>query len=431
MILIFTSLLLILGFAYVGNKQDVMSPGVLITFSFLFSSCWALAYTKAWSLEPSVQTILVIILGVFEFVVVTFVISQVMDNSIIKNKGLYWVDVSKLKLVLVLLIEILITLIAISSIKRVTGVSNISDAIYVYRRTSLFSTHGFALPKMVYIGHYFCNAAGYFFGYILIKKLILLKKMDWLCIAVVVVSGYESTLYGSRTGLFMLLFGLVAYWYLLKRIYVGRQLKIKTKYYIMGAFGLTAFLATFKQLAILLGREVSASAFDYLAIYLGAEIKNLDIFISQNRFPITTDIAHSQTFIFLSSFLAKLFGKPFVSYKLDLPFQSVNGFNLGNVYTMFYQFLYDMGYAGVFIFTLLMAVIVQIIYSKAKAFRDNGKVSYSILLYGYIVNTFVLAFFSDKFYELVANSSFFYIVLFWVALNTLFYGSPKGIRTKQ
>ena len=194
--------------------------------------------------------------------------------------------------------------------------------------------------------------------------------------------------------------------------------------------GIATFLSLFKQLAILLGREVTTSSFDYLAIYLGAEIKNLDIFIRGNRFPITNDIFHTQTFIFISSFFGKIFGAKNISYKLDLPFQGVNGFDLGNVYTMFYQFLYDLGYIGVFLFTLIMAFIIQIIYSKAKSYQDNGKVSYSILLYGYCVNTLILAFFSNKFYELVANTSIVYVVLFWIILNILFYGRSKKVIKK-
>ncbi|MCL3858253.1 O-antigen polymerase [Pediococcus pentosaceus] len=431
MILIFVSLIFIIIFAYTSSNYDVMAPSVLFTFSFLLSSGWALMYVNKWSLNPSIGTILVIVMGTLEFVLISYGINKIVKNNFEKNKGLVWLNVNTTKTLIIISIEIFIILYVIKSIKDITGVSELSDAIYTYRRVNLFSTKSFLLPKSVFIGNYFCNSVGFFYGYLLVKKIIMYKKLDFLMLIAIILSAYESTLFGSRTGLFVLGLAIVTYFYCLKRISEGKNLKIKLKSYVIGITLISVFLGTFKQLAVLLGRDVYVSSFDYLATYIGAEIKNLDSFIRANNFPITSDIFHSQTVDYISKYFGRIFGKGGLDYKLDLPFQSINGFDLGNVYTMFYQFMYDLGYVGVFLFTLLMAVIVQTIYSRVKLYKDNGKVSYSILLYGYIANTLVLAFFSNKFYEQVGNSSFVFVVLFWWILNLFVFTNPIKFRNKN
>lgn len=422
MILIFISLIFIFIFAYVGSHQDIMAPGVLLSFSFVFSTGWALVYAENWSLSPSIFTVAVLVLGTLEFVCITTLMEQFSNNNFDTNRGLKWNNLSLLKLLLIAFIELIVIAYIIHSIKQATGVSKLSDAIYTYRRVSLFSTNRFDLPKLVFIGNYFCNAVGYFFGYFFVKKAILLKKVDFSMILIIILSAYESTLFGSRTGIFTLIFALVTYWYCLFRAYRGLKFEIKTKYYFIGLTVVVVFLSSFKQLAVWLGRDITKSAADYLAIYAGAEIKNLDTFIQANSFPITTDIFHSQTLQALSKFLGKIFGAGGLNYKLDLPFQTINGYDLGNVYTMYYQFLYDLGYVGVFLFVLFFAVFIQFIYIKVKDFKDNGRISYSILVYGYLTNTLILAFFSNKFYEAVVNPSFIYVGIFWVLLNLFMFG---------
>lgn len=426
MILIFFSLILILIFGYISNEQDILSPSVLFTISFLFSSTWALIYASRWSLVPSISTIGVIVLGTLEFVIVATLVSKVMSNTISENRGLIWIKVSILKEIAIIFLEIVVILYVIKTIKSVTGIATLSDAIYMYRRVTVFSTQmSYDLPKTVFIGHNFCYASGFFFGYLLVKKLILLKKLDIPFLVIFILSAYESTLFGSRTGMAVLFLALIAYYFCLSRINKGNILKINPKYYVLGLVVLTTFLLSFKQLAVILGRDISTSAVDYLAEYSGAEIKNLDSFIRNSGFPLTSDIYHSQTVMSVSKLFGRIFDVGGLNYKLDLPFQSVNGFDLGNVYTMFYQFLYDLGYIGVLLFTLFMALFIQFIYSKTKQFKDNGTVSYSILLYGFFLNTLLLAFFSNKFYEQLANSSFVYIVIFWILLNWVMYGTKR------
>lgn len=419
MILIVLALILIFVGAYLVNGRDILAPGVLFSFSFLFSSVWALFFSKSWGLSPEKNTIYVIVLGTFEFVLICFIVSLVYDKNTLKEKNQERpsvVKVSKGKLLFIIFLEIIVIVYIIRALKQATGVENLSEAIYTYRRTNLFYSTTITLPKSVYLASYFCNSIGFYFLYLFVKNVIDKKKPDILMAICILLSGYASTLFGARTGLIVLILAGIAYYFCLYRADTGNSIFVQPKVFVIGTSVLALFLYNFKVFANLLGRQVSSASIQYIAEYAGAEIKNLDTFVRSGNFPITTDAFHMQTLRYVSKMLGFLFGVN-TNYKLDLPFQYYNGISLGNVYTTYYQFLYDLGYFGVFIFVLFMAIIVQYTYMKTKIFRDRGKVSYSILIYGYMVNTLVLAFFSNKFYEQIFTSSFFYMIFFWWVLD--------------
>lgn len=111
--------------------------------------------------------------------------------------------------------------------------------------------------------------------------------------------------------------------------------------------------------AVLFGRRMD-NWDEYLSIYIGAQIKNLNEFILNNNFPLQTSIFGQQTFFTIIPLVSKLIGLNIPSYKLDLPYQAIGSLSLGNVYTTFYPWLYDFGYKGVFLLTLIMAIVVEL-----------------------------------------------------------------------
>lgn len=112
-------------------------------------------------------------------------------------------------------------------------------------------------------------------------------------------------------------------------------------------------------------------------------------------------------------------------YSLDLPFKSINGYSLGNVYTTFYPWLYDFGYSGIFVLTMVMGIISETIYLYAKIQKNNHKHLICILIYGYISSFLFLSFFSNKFYEEVFSKNMLYIVIS-LFLIELFFKKVKN-----
>ncbi|HFI0335478.1 TPA: O-antigen polymerase, partial [Streptococcus suis] len=105
----------------------------------------------------------------------------------------------------------------------------------------------------------------------------------------------------------------------------------------------------------LFGRTNNYNGFHYLFIYLGAPLYNLSTFISSTSVPVQQEYFGQQTFISFYNYILPKFGLETIT--LDIPFVRYNGmYGLGNVYTTFYQFLYDFGAIGVPIFISIIAV---------------------------------------------------------------------------
>ena len=64
-------------------------------------------------------------------------------------------------------------------------------------------------------------------------------------------------------------------------------------------------------------------------------------------------------------------------------FTFINGYELGNVASIFEPFLHDMGYFGVIFYTVLMAVISQIAYQEAIRPKAKNKIYISVIVYSH------------------------------------------------
>ena len=141
-----------------------------------------------------------------------------------------------------------------------------------------------------------------------------------------------------------------------------------TKYVVLGIIGAILFVFVFEWSASLVGRNMENSNLgEYISTYMGAEIANLNEFIKNRSFPIKEEIFGQQTFVTILPTLSRVFRFALPDYKLDIPFQILNGHNTGNVATMFYSWLYDFGYMGIGILTIVVSGVGEVCYKFAKA----------------------------------------------------------------
>ena len=179
-------------------------------------------------------------------------------------------------------------------------------------------------------------------------------------------------------------------------------------------------LVLFQSVGSVVGRITTSntSLLDYLAKYCGAEIKNLDIFLQSDKIGASNQ---NQTFIYIVRWLGPKIGMQNTKYALDLPYMNVNGFNLGNVYTTFYPYIYDYGYIGEITLVAVMAGIVQIVYELAKRTTISNKPNYSIVLYMFMFSSLMFSFFSNKFYEQQFNNQFVGYMIIWIIMNKIMF----------
>ena len=257
------------------------------------------------------------------------------------------------------------------------------------------------------------------------------KKVPKLELVIVVLSAVSGTMLGGRGNIVFLILAIaVFYWILLHKSRSPKDAKVSFKGVVITVATAAVLIISFQNLGNLLGRSSTANPMDYLATYFGAEIKNLDS-VLQVGLHKSSHYFGEQTFINLYKWIGSITGNSdFLNLNFATQFNSINGYNLGNVYSTFYSFYYDLGYTGVIIFVLIMAIICQGIYEHIIASDDIGKHITLMVLFGYIFNAIVLSFFSNKFYEQLFSGAAFYSILFW-QLFCLFFIKVKFRVSKE
>lgn len=426
-------LVVLLFLSFYLNKKDLIAPSFIFCASFCFSCIWAVIYAKKWNLDLHLNTFWVIFGGVLEFILISFLVQSFFvlykgRKNIKEKKELTKINIEKWKKIIFLLFCIFTIIYTIYSIVHITNgdFSDISASIYAYRKASVFSDEIVSLPRIATYCRYLVNAAGYWFAYVCINNYLVEKKIDILSVGIVIMSMISSMTTGGRGGAVNLMLACVAIFCLLMNKKSGfyKSIRFKTimNFIIVGI----VFICLFQTTGNLLGRTASSSSSvnamnssDYLAVYCGAQIKNLDLFL-QEDYSNSNNIWGSQTFIYMIRWIGPKLGIQNTYYTLDLPYRSVNGFNLGNVYTTFYPYIYDFGYIGLVCLVGLMALLVQWLYERCKRIKLKNNSSICILVYGYVFSSLVLSFFSNKFYEQNFNKQFIIILICWIIYNQIF-----------
>ncbi|EPC71712.1 polysaccharide polymerase [Lacticaseibacillus paracasei subsp. paracasei Lpp126] len=423
--MIYLLLLCLLGglsVAFILNNRDVFSPSFVFAASFVFCTAWAVAFSREWGLGLHSNTFWVLFLGVFEYIAVaTFIHALFVAAKPVGQRkradrlsGLTYIQIDSWKKIVFIIFELLTVAYISWILMKEVGTTSLPTAISTYRNSINSSIQVYTFPKPMVLMRTVTNASGYWFIYVMINNRLATKKNDYLVLSIVLLSIVSWSMLGGRNNVVNLIIGFIAILSLLIRRKNGKTWTINFKGLLVGIIVGIICLYSFQLFGSLLGRTSDSSPLEYLAKYCGAEIKNLDLFIRNGMFPNKSMPWGSQTFV---NFVRL---KVHYNYPLTLPFQSVNGFNLGNVYTTFYAFLYDFGYIGVGVLTAIMAAITQIVYEIAKLSKSRISPSIFVVIYGFFFSSIALSFFSDKFYEQNFLLDFAEMIILWNIFNVVF-----------
>jgi oligosaccharide repeat unit polymerase len=212
--------------------------------------------------------------------------------------------------------------------------------------------------------------------------------------------------------------------YLIIRIRTGNQVRLTPKTVIIAMAIIAVLIVGFLALAV--ARGVQQSVWDYVAEYLGAEIYNLDHFLNVYT-PHKILTWGGMTFVNLLNFIGDKLHIATLNYQLDLPFLSSNGYDMGNVYTTFYAFVYDFGYMGVPVLTAIMAVVSQVVYEMASRAARPTHADFWITIYAFLAFQLLFCFFSNKFYEnAFGDSALRLLVYVFIGRTLLLYCNRSG-----
>ena len=249
-------------------------------------------------------------------------------------------------------------------------------------------------------------AFAYFSIYVFIKRKIVENKLS-------LIYGFNIFLYiiyslmgGGRSETFRVITALIFMWYI---FYREKNISCFSAKHVLARIIVLMSIVSFLFIAFIyvVGRSQADMDFEAVImamfIYAGAPIFNLDIYL-QNPWTQTHGIFGELTFIRLINWLGGKLGDSSLIYELDLPFLSYQNYNLGNVFTTFYAFIYDFGFMGVVVLTGIMAVVCVWLYNKVN-YVDimSNRISLYVICYAYLLNDIVMLPFSNRFYECTFN----------------------------
>lgn len=434
-------LIIVLITSYLSENRVLIAPSFIFSMSFLFSCIWALLYQYKWDLKLHFNTFAVILGGVILFFVTSMIFKIIYNDFISFNPigvmNNYELKASTFKVTFLIFIESITIIYTIYSVRHNFPSSTLSQSILLYRNQTMKSLQNNNIVSYPGLGilRVITEASGYMFSYVLSENIINKSKLNLPYLLIFILAIVSGSLLGARNNSIMILLSLFVFLYYQyeKKHSWGKGINLKLIFLII--FGALLILLLFQSFAGILGRNITVfSKQDYLAIYFGAEIKNLDIFLQNGNFPIHKEMFGDQTFIYIHQFIGNITHNVSQTYSFDLPFMSVNGYSLGNVYTTFYSYIYDFGYIGVPILIIIMSIISQYIFEKVKR-SYNSVLSIWTLLYGRVFLALALSFFSNKFYETIFNFDFIKVVVIWWVLKIIFFRQyekvNKGVKTNE
>lgn len=419
---------IILCFSFVANDKDITAPAVLFPLGFVPSVICALLFSRRWGFEIHLNTQLVIIGGIALFSLVATFLGKRMSADCQGKAAVAsppsWAAPGAIALACSLVFQIAVCVAVVLKVSSFFPDVSVYEAIGHFKESKTFTTEylsfGFPLNQIVNL----CKAAGYYFAFLVAESLISrkLSTKTLLSIGNLIVSAAMGFVLGGRfLGLGYIICTFMSYLMLRRRS--GSTLNFK-KLVIVVVVAAAMFLTLFQFLSF--GRSGNIAFLDYIGIYLGAPIANLDAFLQEGGWGSSSPFGRMTFFCWYTYIGGKLSIADW-QYAFDLPFREMAGFGMGNVYTTFYSFAYDFGYLGIIVLTALMGFFSELVYEKALKIKESFASMLLVIYSSFISYQLVFSFFSDKFYEEVLTPGTITTAIYMIAA-ILLMGLPNILR---
>lgn len=409
--LLFLSLMVFTYINYKISSCDIFNPGVIFSAMFLLFSffCCLANFFIGIDIEEIV-TIAVILLGIGIFTFFNYVLGRRYELKKMVVKKCEITSLWGVIGIIVLILDIYIEYNYIMTFSAAYGLaSDFFEAMVQYKIiTTLKDADAILVPSPWYRGFFITigSCFAYFSIYVFFQKKICNDKFSIIYGSVILLYSIFSLMGGGRSETFRVVTACIFIWYFFYRIHKGEHFNIRPVF-LKIIFLLSAVSLFFISFIYIVGRSQADMDFEAVAmsmfIYAGAPIFNLDIYL-QNPWKQVHGIFGELTFVRFISWLGMKMGDTSLIYEFDIPFLSYQNYNLGNVYTTFYPFIYDFGFLGAIILIGIMAVTCIWLHNKTNfvSISSNG-LSIYIICYAYLVNDIIMSPFAARFYESIVN----------------------------
>lgn len=426
-VLIFFTLLIL---SYQMFEGDIVSPSFIFVVMFMLSFFDVLLCLSMWNTTLALNTLTVLITGATVFVFVSLMIHFVFakinktdTKRSIPNKKSEYIKISTWKMLAFFIFQCVVIFYMQKYIKILMAPyvtdGSLSSAVSMYQYLKKFTVLQLDFPKILTYSFVLSSSSSFVWGYVSIHNFYYYRKWDpWVLINLILSLG-GSFITGSRGVALQAIMTLLVFYVLLYRD-GPKKINVR-KVLLFPSLLMIGILVSFRFMAGLLGRDDSLGLFEYVSVYLGAPIKNLDTFLN------TQTIQNSQfwgynTFSMQWKWLSDTFNLNIPATAINTNMQYLNGHNLGNVFTAYKDFISDFGYIGAMVCVAVMAIIVGVLYENTKGENKKKlmfKIDWMKLTYAYLVIVAGFTFFSDKFFE-TFTVTFIERILCWILLGYFF-----------
>ena len=395
-------------------KSDMLNPSVIFCLVFLAAAFDLEIMVKLWGVELRPITTAIIMVGTATFL--TFSWLFIKHRLVFKKQGSsskrksYYVDftynispyffATVILIYLLLIYETFRTVVGSGRLLFSAYVNNISadttiDLPFPFSILALiFTNAGFVWPFL--LANYITKKNRKF-----IYPLILLAESIFLFIS----NGKRG---GAVAAIFCFIFSLFID---LKKT---NNRKLKRRTYILIAAIVIASVLLFQTVANTFGRDsIMFDPFEYISIYLGGPILNLDTSIRRGNF--NHPVPLSETFLSFYNSIGENFNIPQFVYKTDRIFLSTpTGRRVGNVDTTFFDFYHDGGIVAVIILTAIMSIIISKMYRAIIIEHKAKHIEFSTIIFCYMLWLVTRSFFANSFYNWCTLSTIYTLIVWWL-----------------
>ena len=419
--------ILFLVVAFYVQKKDFISPSVVFCACYVISIACAIYNIENWSIELGWKTFWVLIVGAVEFIFIDFIISRFFNKKK-KDREKHQakkqiIEIKTWKIVLIITYELLALTLLVFTVLKIADefgtYNSYGEAIKIFKDHTSYSADRF-LPTYVSILIKPIEVLAYIFIYVIIhnffnsednirkkikQNLVLLAPILLFMLRYLLVSNRGSILQWLVASVIMLIIA----WYEAQ----DWKKTIPKKYIFRTVIIVIIIAPIFYLSGFMLKRNITVGAVDYITMYAGGSIANLDSYLKRDDNP-HSEIVGIETFSSLSRRLYQIgLIKTDKTPTVHLGWRYVNGRNLGNVYTSYRRWINDFGYIGMFILNAIEAAFFSVIYNLLKHKRIKNKIP--IIIYSYLFYTLVLHSVDSVFYNTVFSIGFMMFLAFLFA----------------
>jgi oligosaccharide repeat unit polymerase len=435
-------------YLYLRFNKDLIQPSVIFCLVYCVSIFCAILNVSKWNIQLEMKTFLILFLGAVEFIIISLLVNKHFEKNsksceVIQKNRSFKIEIEKYKVFIIAVYNVVMIGLLLYYVLNIASqfgeFNSLSEALTLFKQHTSYAKDA-ELPHLLLFAQKPIIVFAYIFMYLYIKNIIFNEENSilynifskWYYLIPVVGYIIHEFINSNRLTILSLGFAAFTITLILYNIKNNWQKPIKMKSIVtIGIIGIIV-LVVFYLSASWVGRINNKNLIDYITLYCGGSIENLNLFIKSP--PEASSIWGKESFYYLIKNLHDYGIMPLSKmYPIHLEFRYYDGIMIGNVYTAYRRWLYDFGVAGMIILQGGMALFFNIFYNKIK-YSVSKYLDFYIIIFSYMVYAIFLHPIDSYFYlqtvRLAFISTFVLFIIIYIFVFQFKITFKKGLTVK-